>query len=771
MLERLFPLHFSHREDLRRVLVTLAFMALTLIGLMAIVWSQPALPGLRGIAGYVPLHTMLETVSIVVSGLIFSVVWNAPRARMRSNMLLLACAFFGVALLDFSHVLSFQGMPDYVTPASAEKAIAFWLAARLLAATALLLTVVARRRQVDGRLSRYLAFAGIMAMVLIVHWIVLFHPDSLPRTFIPGQGLTAFKRGAEYFLVCLNLVAILILLRRMRKALSFNAPSLLGAIAAMAMSEMMFTLYADVTDVFNLAGHACKIVSYLFLYKAVFVDAIARPYRKLAASQLRLTESKNSLAITLQSIGDAVIATDAAGLVTRMNPTAERLTGWVRAQAIGRPLKEIFNIINAESRIVCPNPVQRVMAHGEIVALANHTALIARDGREYQIADSAAPIRNAQDQIVGVVLVFSDVTEKYNSAARLQASEQRFRDLVESTDGIVWEADARTFSFLSVSNNAIRMLGFSLEDWLLPGFWASRILPEDRDYAVNFCASCTGRLEDHDFEYRFVAQDGRVVWLRDIVRVVSEDGKPRWLRGLMLDITEQKRAQEILQTTLQEKTSLLNEVHHRVKNNLQVITSLLRLESRRSKGSGTQNILTDMQGRIRSMALLHESLYRSGIFASADLGAYLKELATQAFRAQMRNDKVMLRLDLESVRVSMDQATPCGLMVNEIFSNSLKHAFPDGLGGEVRVSLHALEGTEQVRIRVSDSGIGLPDDIEERSTHSLGLQLVADLAHQIGGQLVINEGQANRADNATRQTVFDVIFTPVMAPQTTVSKT
>lgn len=455
--------------------------------------------------------------------------------------------------------------------------------------------------------------------------------------------------------------------------------------------------------------------------------------------------SEKNLAITLESIGDAVIATDAIGHITRMNSTAERLTGCLLSDALGQPLSEVFRIINAQNRMACTNPVELVMQHGNVIALANHTALLARDGSEYQIADSAAPIRDASGQIVGVVLVFSDITEKYKAQQALQYAQQRFRDLVESTDGIVWEADAITFAFNSVSKNAERMLGFPVNDWLVPGFWVSRIDEADRDYAVNYCASCTGRLEDHDFEYRFVAQDGRIVWLRDIVRVVAEDGKPRWLRGLMLDITVQKHEQEILQKTLREKTSLLNEVHHRVKNNLQVITSLLRLEAGRSDQHGVKTVLADMQGRIRSMALLHESLYRSGIFASADLAHYLRELATQVFRAQANTGNgVELKLDLASVTVSMDQATPCGLLVNELISNCLKHGFPNGRKGEVMLTLSLMPDAHHAVMTVSDNGVGLPADFELKRKASLGLQLASDLAIQIGGWLEIGPGSVFR---------------------------
>lgn len=239
-----------------------------------------------------------------------------------------------------------------------------------------------------------------------------------------------------------------------------------------------------------------------------------------------------------------------------------------------------------------------------------------------------------------------------------------------------------------------------------------------------------------------VRPDGTNHWILIFGEALRDgDGNIISLRGSIQDITERKRAEKILQASLKEKVALLNEVHHRVKNNLQVIASLLRLEAGRSGQPETKAVLGDMQGRIRSMALLHESLYRSGIFAQVDLAYYLNQLATQAFRSQINHGtQVRLQLDMTSIQISMDQATPCGLLVNELISNCFKHGFPEGSQGEIRVLLEPLLGSDQIRLCVSDTGVGLPSDFEARRAQSLGLQLVSDLTRQIGGTLTIGPG-------------------------------
>lgn len=235
------------------------------------------------------------------------------------------------------------------------------------------------------------------------------------------------------------------------------------------------------------------------------------------------------------------------------------------------------------------------------------------------------------------------------------------------------------------------------------------------------------------------------------------DGHPLYLTCAIVDITERRQVQQLLEASIKDKDALLKEVHHRVKNNLQVITSLLRLEAGHSKVSHTKTVLATMQGRIRTMAQLHESLYRSGTFASVDLGAYLGQIATQAFKAQLvSHDSVQLRLNMSSVEASMDQAISCGLLVNELISDCLKHGFPKGRHGEITVTLEPADEKNHITnamwcLTVSDTGVGLSPDFEERRQASLGLQLVDDLCQQLGGALQI----ASKPDQGTQ---FSLMF-------------
>ena len=255
---------------------------------------------------------------------------------------------------------------------------------------------------------------------------------------------------------------------------------------------------------------------------------------------------------------------------------------------------------------------------------------------------------------------------------------------------------------------------------------------------------------------------GASVWVELVATVAQDEAGDKLLRIAIRDITERTQVTQALQQSLKDKEALLKEVHHRVKNNLQVITSLLRLEAGRSTVADTKEVLGYMRDRIRTMAQLHESLHRSGTFASVDLGAYLGQVAIHAFKTQeIHRDSVRLTLNLGSVQAGMDQATAAGMLLNELISNCLKHGFPEGRTGEVCVELqpaHDQDNPPDGRwsLRVVDTGVGLPPDVEDKRRASLGLQLVTDLSNQLGGTLVIDSvpGQGAR---------FGVVF-PVQKP-------
>jgi two-component sensor histidine kinase/PAS domain-containing protein len=390
---------------------------------------------------------------------------------------------------------------------------------------------------------------------------------------------------------------------------------------------------------------------------------------------------------------------------------------------------------------------------------ARSTAISKSGCRRLTAASSISSVRVSRISIrPGVFLgyrgVSRDVTQERHASAALATTAMRFQQVLSNMYGgilLVSSADVVEFAnqgfcdLFGLRQTPQSLLGMHSADVLT---LIGPCLVDDAAHLRRVHALVQAGQAVQAEEVRMAS--GKVV-LRDFIPIVI-DGQSCGRLWVHRDITASKQTEALLQASLREKEALLKEVHHRVKNNLQVITSLLRLEGRRSAQPLTRAVLEDMQGRIRTMAVLHESLYQSGTYASVDLGVYLGQLVHQVFRAHgLENMRVALILDLASVVVGMDQATPCGLILNELVSNSLKHGFPSWHAGEVRIRLQPVTGAGAMCLQVRDDGVGLPPDFQSRYKSSLGLQLVADLARQIDGELDIGLGPG---------ACFSVVFTP-----------
>jgi len=223
--------------------------------------------------------------------------------------------------------------------------------------------------------------------------------------------------------------------------------------------------------------------------------------------------------------------------------------------------------------------------------------------------------------------------------------------------------------------------------------------------------------------------------------VRNDEGEPVALVGVARDITERKRAEEHIKTSLREKEVLLKEIHHRVKNNLQVISSLLSLQAEYLKDEAMVKIFRESQNRVKSMALIHEKIYQSRNLAEVDFGEYLRELATQLFRSYgIGTHGIFMNINADKVVLGVDRAIPCGIIVNELVSNALKYAFPEKAGGRVDITLHT-NGKGEIILTVRDNGVGLPPDIDFETSDSLGLMLVRMLSEQLQGEVKLRPGE------------------------------
>ena len=276
----LLPSHPSRANSHSLPLVWMLVVALT--GLLVLVYLLSNLADFNGSPVWfpLPLHIVAETFSIAVAALVFAVAWHAQQPRPLSNPWL-ACAFLAIALLDLAHMLSYKGMPAVVTPASPEKAIAFWLVSRLVLALTLL-AVAWRVCHRLGALPRPVLLSSALGLVALVVYLQLFQPQLWPRTFIEGQGLTRFKILAEWLIIALLVLAAWPFWRAPESDETGYFDGMLAATLVSILAELCFTVYANVNSFYSLLGHAYKIVSYGFIYQVVFVSSVRAPYERLA---------------------------------------------------------------------------------------------------------------------------------------------------------------------------------------------------------------------------------------------------------------------------------------------------------------------------------------------------------------------------------------------------------------------------------------------------------------------------------------------------------
>lgn len=299
-----------------------------------------------------------------------------------------------------------------------------------------------------------------------------------------------------------------------------------------------------------------------------------------------------------------------------------------------------------------------------------------------------------------------------------------------------WDWNLDTDEFV-VDPTLKRMLGYepseiknTIEDW------GRLVHPEDGERVFRAAQDhIEGRSSRYEVAHRMIHKDGTVRWFLARGSVVrDEEGRPIRLAGTDTNITEQKRAEESIRRSLAEKETLLSEVHHRVKNNLQIVSSLLHMQARHLRDERDRLLVRDSQDRIRSMALVHEMLYATAGLEQIDVAAYVRKLAGSLCASyQDVAQQIEVSIHVDDVALSLDTAVHLGLILNELISNSLKHGFPGGTKGRIQVRLE--RDDDRLHIEVKDDGVGLPDSAELECTPTLGFQLVKAVTTQLGASV------------------------------------
>ncbi|MFP5269997.1 PAS domain S-box protein [Coleofasciculus sp.] len=333
-----------------------------------------------------------------------------------------------------------------------------------------------------------------------------------------------------------------------------------------------------------------------------------------------------------------------------------------------------------------------------------------------------------------------DVTERKLAEEQLRQREEQLRLALDAARMGFWDRNLETEQ-ITCSYHLQHLYGLDAKTTQISyETFLEMVHPEDRDRVNQADRRAIDQQEDcYDIEFRILRNEDNLRWVESKSQVFyDEAGQPVRVMGINLDITERKQAEIQIQASLREKEVLLQEIHHRVKNNLQVISSLLDLQSQYITDPTTVELFQESQNRVKSMALVHEKLYQSQDFARINFAEYIENLTSYLFQIYIVESKqVNLEFYIHEVNLTIDTAIPCGLIISELVSNALKYAFPDDREGTIEVFLTAESG-DRCHLTVKDNGVGFPPNLEFAKPKSLGLQLINVLTEQLEGDLSFN---------------------------------
>ncbi|TGL40846.1 PAS domain S-box protein [Leptospira perdikensis] len=604
------------------------------------------------------------------------------------------------------------------------------------------------------------------------------------------------------------------------------------------------------------------ITSYGYVVKnsgfTVLDASIKMAFKLFEANELTKSK-KEHLETVLHSIGDGVIATDGDGKVIRMNPIAEKLTGWTHDEGVGLGINEIFKIVNVKTRLLVENPVDIVLRTNSIVGLANHTVLLSRDGSEYQISDSGSPIKDLNGDTRGVVLVFRDITAEYNIQSHIAKQANMLNNVLDAVIGTdfnhkinywnkaaekiyLWKAEevigksvmeVLKTDYINLSRDQViqrvnlegSFIGEVVQyakDGTIRNIEVNQVLLDDEsDLPIGYIAvgrdisdrlNALRRVKESEAKLTQIIesamdaiisidQSKKIILFNgaaekmfgyqslDIIgqpldrlipidfrsqhdnhidsfsntgvsrRAMGALGQIRGLRAngeefpieasisqisvkeeklftvILRDVSVRNHSESKIQKLLHEKENILKEIHHRVKNNMSSIFTLLTLQARSQSESSVQTILYEAAGRVKSMIVLYDKLYHSETDNTVSLQDYFPAIFNEIVCIFPKNVEVKMNILEEPIELSAKLLSSLGIILNELITNSMKHAFNEISNAEIGLNIFRKE--KKLYLEYSDNGVGVPETVSFEHSPGFGLQLIGMLVDQIEGKISI----------------------------------
>ncbi|MGD0281590.1 MAG: PAS domain S-box protein [Dissulfurispiraceae bacterium] len=449
--------------------------------------------------------------------------------------------------------------------------------------------------------------------------------------------------------------------------------------------------------------------------------------RKRVENLLKAHEEKYQEIV--QNVNSIILKMDPEGKVTFFNNFAQKFFDYTEKEILGRHVVGTIVPETESTGLDLGFMIKDIEINPEKY-VNNENENMRRNGERVWVAWTNKAIRNGTDKVIEILCIGNDITEPRRMENELKDYEERFRRLFETAKDGLLLIDKETGSIVNVNPAIVKMLGFSSEEFIGKKLNDIGLLKDIKD----FKETIRELIHAGFINYENVFAETKQGHLIDVDIYLVD--RTKFIQCNVRDVTERKQAEDQIVRSLEERTVMLREIHHRVNNNLALIIGLLHHQAEAIADESVRAKFEETENRLFSMALIYDNLYSSANLAHIDFKEYLKTLVGRIAGTYKRND-VIISVDMESIVLDVNVGIPCGQIVNELVSNSLKHGFPEGRKGTISVGIRIGNEGNYV-LFVEDNGIGLAPDVDFRKTSSLGLQLVNGLSRQISGKIELS---------------------------------
>lgn len=462
-------------------------------------------------------------------------------------------------------------------------------------------------------------------------------------------------------------------------------------------------------------------------------------------AQQDVHNKQSQLTTIINTTNDIIFSMDRNYNVVQYNSVLEEIAEQ-RAGKKLRPGMNFFDFLPAETHDWLRNTYNRALKGESVISIETFFHPKTKINRTYEANYNPIIING---EIIGISVFSRDITEQKEIEKQILNTQSQLSAIINNTTDIVVSID-RSYHIVQFNKMLSEMVKKRSGNELKEGTYILDIIdPEQHNNLLGIYKQVFSEGKHVVATEVFTVPGNRKLYFETNYNPIKQDGETVGIAIFSRDISEKINSETELREALKEKEVLLKEVHHRVKNNLQVISSILNLQTGYLKDKATINILKECQNRIKTMAYIHESLYQTKDFLQINFGEYIINLVKNLFYSYDANQqKIKANFDVDTIFLNLDTSIPCGLIINELVSNAFKYAFDDGREGFISVKVKKIEDNK-IKMQITDNGKGMPANIDFRKTESLGLQLVNILSEQINATLTLNQ---------TNGTTFEIIF-------------